>query len=230
MTPLIAVLIPTRGTLFTKTVAALDRELGKIPHATFYTTDLPIPDCRNKLVEQALDCGVPFTHLLMVDDDVIIPEGGVQAMLDKNEPVTLIDYPSHYTSGEGKNTGNVAYDQWLPGEDTKGKTILWAGLGCTLVQTDVFKKLQRPYFRRGGQMFDRLRNGKKILYGIAGGQAGEDYEFYSDCIKAGYTVTQVDGMVAGHAKIMRHVGIVEEGKYVKQHDIHIADKIERPIK
>jgi hypothetical protein len=230
MTPLLAVLIPTRGTLFTKTIAALDRELARIQHAKFYTTDLPIPDCRNQLVEQALDSGVPFTHLLMVDDDVIIPVGGVQAMLDKQEPITLIDYPSHYTSGEGKNTGNVAYDNWMPGDDTAGKPIMWAGLGCTLVEVSVFEKLSRPYFRRGGQAFDRLRNGKKVLYGKADGFGGEDFEFYQDCIAQGFTVTQVEGVVAGHAKIMRHVGIVEDGKYIKQHDIHIADKIERPIK
>ena len=230
MKPLLAVLIPTRGLLFTKTIASLDRELVAIPNAKFYTTDLPIPDCRNYLVEQALDSGVPFTHLLMVDDDVIIPEGGVQAMLDADQDIALIDYPSHWTSAEGRNKGNVAYDNWQPGDPTDGKEILWAGLGCTLVKVEVFSKLKRPYFRKGGQMFDRLRNGKKVLYGIAGGDGGEDYEFYTDCRDAGYVIHRIDGMTAGHAKVMRHVGVIEQGKYVKQHDIVIEDTIKEPIK
>ena len=230
MSPILAVLIPTRGLIFTKAVAALDRELVRIPHVRYYTTDLPLPDCRNELVERALDSGVGFTHLLMVDDDVIVPEGGVQAMLDLYVDIALIDYPNHWTSAEGKNKGNVAYDNWQPGDPTEGKEILWAGLGCTLVKVGVFAKLKRPYFRKGGQMFDRLRNGKKVLYGIAGGDGGEDYEFYTDCREQGYTVNQVPNMTAGHAKVMRHIGVIEQGKYVKQHDIVIENTIKEPIK
>lgn len=230
MKPLIAVLIPTRGLVFTKTIAALDSEMFKHPHVRFYTTDLPIPDCRNELVQRALDSGIEFTHLLMVDDDVIIPPGGVQAMLDMDEDVVVIDYPSHWTHEKGKNKGNVAYDNWQPGDDTEGKEIVWAGLGCTLVKTSVFDKLKRPYFRRGGQLFDRLRNGKKVLYGIAGGDGGEDFEFYTDLREAGFVIHQVKDMVAGHAKVMRHVGVVEQGKYIKQHEIVIEQSIEEPIK
>lgn len=226
----IAVLIPTRGLLFTEMMSALDRELSQYRHTRYYTVDLPIPDCRNALVQKAQDSGLPFTHYLMVDDDVILPKGGLKAMLDMDKDIVLIDYPSHWMSAEGKNKGNVAYKNWLPGEPTEGKEILWAGLGCTLVKAELFEKLEKPYFRRGGQMFDRLRNGRKVLYGIAGGDGGEDYEFYQDCLSKGYVIHQVHGMTAGHAKVMRHVGVVEQGKYVKCHEIKIENVIEEPLK
>lgn len=220
---MIAVLIPTRGTLFTQTVAALDRELTPYVHVRFYTTNLPIPDCRNALMEQAMSSGLPFTHYLMMDDDVFMPEGGLQAMLDMDTEVVVIDYPSHWT-GKNANCGNVAYT------DASNAEIYWAGLGCTLVKAEVFDRLKKPYFRSGGQMLHLLPNGRKVTYGVRVSHGGEDFEFYQDCRALGIKIQQVKGMVAGHAKIMRHVGVIEEGKYAKQHDIHVADKIERPLK
>lgn len=222
--PIVAVLIPTRGTLFSLTAAALDRELGRYKHVKYYTVDLPIPDCRNALIKQAQDSGLPFTHYLMVDDDVIIPQGGLDAMFALDTEVAIIDYPTHWM-GKHANEGNIAYDS------TNKDEILWAGLGCTLVKTGVFEKLERPYFRSGGAFYDQLRNGKKVLYGARVNSAGgEDYEFFTDCRTLGYKVVAVPGMVAGHAKIMRHIGVMEQDKYVKQHDIFIADTIERPNK
>lgn len=223
----LAVLIPTRGTLFTATAVALLRELKPYDYELFFTVDLPIPDCRNYLAEQALKTDA--THLLWIDDDVVLPVGGLKAMLSLDQPVVLIDYPTHWL-GKGAKTGNIAYDGWLPGKPTDNLPILWGGLGCTLVKREVFDRLEKPYFRRGGQMFDILPNGKKVLYGVSQGGGGEDYEFYYDCRQTGIPIVQVRGMVAGHAKVMRHVGIIESGKYQKQHDIRISDEIERPIK
>lgn len=227
--PYIAVLVPTRGLLFTDTVMALLRELTAFHHAFFFTKDLPLPMCRNALVKQARNCGEPFTHYLMIDDDVVIPENGLQAMLDLDSPVVLIDYPTH-AMGMGANTGNIAYMTWKEGDSTEGKEICWGGLGCTLVQAGVFNTLPYPYFRKGGMLFDRDKEGKIVLYGEGGGDGGEDFEFYQDLKKKGYEIKQVHGMVAGHAKVMKHVGVIEHGKYVKQHDIHVAQAIERPFK
>jgi hypothetical protein len=111
-----------------------------------------------------------------------------------------------------------------------GKKIIWAGLGCCLVERNVFDSLTRPYFRKGGQLFDRNTNGKIILYGQAGGDGGEDFEFFQDIFSLGHEITQVPDMVAGHCKVMKHIGVVTPGKYVSQHDIMVADKISKPLK
>jgi hypothetical protein len=192
------------------------------------TDDLPIPDCRNALVEGVM--GVEgLTHVLMVDDDVILPKGGLKAMLDMDADCVIIDYPTHWM-GKGEGTGTATYDNWKIGEDFVGKEIIWAGLGCCLVKAEVFNRLEKPYFRKGGQLFDRDKNGKVHLYGLAGGDGGEDFEFFQDLRKIGIKVTQVPGMVAGHAKVMKQVGVITPGKYVTRHEIIVADKINRPLK
>lgn len=227
MKPKIAVLIPTRGTLFTAAIHAVIREIAGYDNKIFFTTNLPIPDCRNDLLKRAKKIG-GFTHYLMVDDDVIMPEGGLQAMLDLKKPVTLIDYPTHWT-GKHAGMGNVAYVQWKEGEPLRGE-IMWAGLGCTLVEASVFDQFGEDPFRTGGQFFDVLPNGKKILYGVRQGSGGEDFEFYTDLREKGIEIAQVEGISCGHAKVLRHIGVIEEGKYAKQHDIHVSEGITRPHK
>jgi hypothetical protein len=227
--PFIAVLIPTRGLIFTKTMLALQRELAPYDHAYFMTTDLPLPDCRNKLVEAAIGSKLPFTHYLMVDDDNIVPVGGLQAMLASGLDVAVIDYPTHW-GGKAQNTGTAVYDEWKEGDKVEGKKMLWAGLGCTLTKASVFDSLKKPFFRKGGQIFDRDKNGKIVLYGIGGGDGGEDYEFFFDCRAKGLTVDVVHGFIAGHAKVIKQVGVITSGKYVHQHEITINDQVDRPLK
>lgn len=225
MNPVVALMIPTRGTIFTKAIMAALREVSAYDYAVFTTTDLPIPDCRNALVEQAEQSGIPFTHYLMIDDDVVIPQDGLAKMLALDAEVVLIDYPTHWMSDEGRNTGNIAYS------DDQKTEVLWGGLGCTLVKAEVFSKLEKPYFIPGGRRFNLLKGGKKQLMERRDyAEGGEDFEFYDACRKLGYKLRQVEGLVAGHAKIMHHVGVLEKGKYIKQHDVHIADVIERPLK
>lgn len=216
---LIAVLIPTRGLIFTKTQMALIRELTPYDHAYFYTYDLPIPDCRNALVEAAKKSEIVFTHYLMIDDDVILPEGGLKAMLEANVDVAVIDYPTHWM-GKGANTGTAVYS---------GEELLFAGLGCVLVKADAQAKL--PPFRRGGRYMDVDKKGRKVLYGEqVNNDGGEDFEWFQDAKNAGLTIKMIPNLVAGHAKVMKHIGVITPGKYISQHDIHVADRIDKPLK
>lgn len=227
--PLLAVLIPTRGFIFTKTMMALIRELSAFDHAYFFTYDIPLPDSRNALVQSAVDSKIPFTHYLMIDDDIVLPELGIKDMLILDKPIVLIDYPSHWM-GKGANTGTAVYDEWLEGDPVEGRPVLFGGLGCSLIKKEVIEALEQPYFRKGGKQFDRDKKGKIHLYGVGSGDGGEDFEFYQDCKAKGFEITMVHGKVCGHAKVMKHIGVITPGKYVTQHDIIIANKIERPLK
>jgi hypothetical protein len=225
--PLIAVCMPTRGLVFTKTLEGLLSNVGEYDHFWSVCDDLPLPESRNKVVEEALT--KKPTHLLLIDDDVVMLEGTLTEMLKSKKPVVIVDYPTHWM-GKGEGTGMAVYDQWKEGDSLEGKKMLWAGLGCVLVGASVFEKLPKPYFRKGGQLFDRDKNGKVTLYGIAGGDGGEDYEFFHDLRENGIEYQMLHIVTAGHAKVMKHVGVVSPGKYVKQHDIHVAYEVVRPLK
>lgn len=233
MTPLIAVLVPTRGLIFTKVVEALMCELAPYEHSWCMTDNLPLPHSRNALVDWAQGSGLPFTHYLLVDDDTVIPQGGLKAMLESGNDVSVIDYPSHW-GGKGANTGLAVYHDWLAGQPVEGKELFFAGLGCVLVTHEAMAVVTELNdgitFRKGGRKFDRDANGKVIEYDVGSGHGGEDYEFFQDCRKLGLKVAVMHGYVAGHAKVMRHIGVITPDKYVSQHDISINSVIERPLK
>ena len=225
-------IMPTRGIIYTKAEVALEDELLKnnIVPWILRTDNKPIPDCRNILVENALK--TPATHFLMVDDDVIIPEGGLKAMLDKDTDITFIDYPMHYSEGRWDAMGTATYDNWLPGEEFKDKDVAWAGLGCCLVRREVFEKLDKPWFRTFQKAFLRDDKGKITLKKddekLGGG--GEDVYFFLEAKKAGFKVKAVQDMVCGHARLSRVVTAFADGKYNTQHRIVINNKVEKPYR
>lgn len=230
----IITLQPTRGLLFTKAQQALEQELLANRQVPFIlrTDNLPIPDCRNKLVETALTIK-DWTHALLVDDDIIIPEGGLKAMLDKGTDIAFIDYPMHYTGDKWGAVGTATYDNWLPGQDWKDKPVAWAGLGCALAKREVFEKLDKPWFMKTSKTFARDDNGKITMSGddarVSGG-GGEDTYFYMKAREKGFKIANVYGMTAGHARIVRTVKAVEEGKYQTQHKIAINEVIKCPYR
>lgn len=223
--------MPTRGAIFTKTEVALEQEMienGQLPYI-LRTDNKPLPECRNILVENALK--TQATHFLMIDDDVIMPVGGLKKMIEANTDIAFIDYPMHFEGDRWGNMGTATYDEWLPGDDTKGKPIKWAGLGCCLVKREVFEKMKKPWFVKLDQGFIRDSNGKMILdkTDLELGGGGEDVYFFIEAQKLGFKVKQVEG-ACGHARFARIVGAFTEGKYQMQHKIVVNNKVEKPYR
>lgn len=228
----IITLMPTRGLIFTKTQQALEEELLHNDQIPFIlrTDNLPIPDCRNKLVENALQ--IPeWTHALLIDDDVIMPPRGLQYLIEVNTDIAVIDYPMHHTGEKWGDMGTATYDYWLPGQDWGDKPLAWGGLGCALVKREVFEKLSKPWFDDFGRTFDRDDDGKITLHSkkIDIGGGGEDVYFMLKAKEAGFSIKQAKG-VAGHARIVRTVGALTQGKYSKVHRIAVNSRIERPYR
>jgi hypothetical protein len=220
--------MPTRGTIFTKAQVAFEQEMienGQLPF-TLRTDNQPIPDCRNNLAEQGLK--TQATHFLLLDDDVIMPVGGLKRLIEADTDIAFIDYPMHYEGSRWGNMGTATYDNWLPGDPTEGKPIKWAGLGCTLVKREVFEKMAVP-FKLLGQAFRRDDKGKMILdkSDLELGGGGEDAYFFIEAQKLGFKVKQVEGC-CGHARFARIVGAFNEGKYSTQHKIVVNNVVEKP--
>lgn len=236
----IITLMPTRGIMFTVAQEAYEREMinnNQIPFC-LRTKDVPIPDCRNQLVGEARQQDW-WTHALLLDDDIVMPEGGLKALIEANTDVAFIDYP-HHMEGFDKDKlvdlsyGVAVYDNWRPGQPTDDKDIAWAGLGCVLVKREVFEKMEGPIFQCTNWTYKRdidtgeLRMGKAGDYEDAG-NAGEDTFFYFNLRRLNIKAKKIPNMVAGHLRIERLVYRMQKGRYQMQHQIKVNNRIDKPL-
>lgn len=173
---MISVVLPTRGLVFTQTEIALEENLRGIEHKIYRSFNLPIPECQNVLVEQAL-CDSP-SHILFVEEDIVIPKGGVKRMIQKYAPIAFIDYGVAGWSCRAMKRDNL-------------NDILWCGLGCTLVRKDVFDVLEKPYFRTDKAL--RLNDWTWIDVPKERQYGGQDIYFFMKARDKGLRPIQVSG-------------------------------------
>lgn len=146
-------------------------------------------DCaraRNQIAEISLKYG--FDYVLMVDSDIILPNDALVKLLEQPVDICLGVYPrKNTTTGQTEifklghkdfvdaNNMNLA-EITSPGRmDIKG-----GGLGCALINTQVFKELPKPWFYY-------------VQYN-SGAVLSEDNYFCSQAAKIGKTI-QVDTRV-----------------------------------
>jgi hypothetical protein len=175
----IAVVLPTRGLIFTEVMVALLRELKGYEYSIFMSWDRVIPDSHNELTKEALLAD----YILFLEEDVVMPEGSLEKMIGKGDIVAL-DYGvqgySCITTFQGEN--------------------MWCGLGCTLVKREVFEKLEYPYFRSDKALL--LNDWPEIKWIEAGEQAygGHDIYFGIKAREKGFKIIKAEGE-ARHLKL-----------------------------
>jgi hypothetical protein len=136
----IAIVTPSRGLVHTRTMESiyetvkLAKAFDDIIWEHFFSHDKPIPQAQNYLIKKALDWEADY--ILSVEEDNIIPREGLKKMLHKMRlppvGVVCIDYPV-----TAKGVGGVC---------RKNNKIMWCGLGCTLIASWVFEKIDKPWF------------------------------------------------------------------------------------
>jgi len=126
----IGVVLPSRGAILSETVESLLENIKDIPSRVYISHNLPIPDSFNQLTDKAL-ADEP-THLFFMNDDVVLGKNMLKNMLQENKPVVV-----------GHCRINDGYDGFY---EQNGE-ITMCGTACLLVRADVFKKLDKPYFR-----------------------------------------------------------------------------------
>jgi hypothetical protein len=127
----VAVILPSRGLIFSRTAEEILKNVKDVPHRIFFAHRLPIPDCFEKPVLEALKGS--YSHIWFVEDDMILPPDTLKRLLDMDKAVVTVDYP---TTDYG---GGAMFK-------VKGQ-VIFAGTGCTLVRREVFDELKPPYFR-----------------------------------------------------------------------------------
>jgi hypothetical protein len=212
--------MPSRGIILTEVQDALDRELAnndQIP-LILRTHDMPLPICRNYLIETALK--LDWTHILLMDDDVILPKGGLKELIKLKTDVAIMDYPMK-SLGADKSYGTVVTD--------KDKSVAWAGLGACLIRREVFEKISQPWFVCTQYSIRRSNSGQ---IGFFAGQkdseqhsAGEDTYFFLQARKEGFKM-KVAKKIAEHCYIEQMVSPVANGRYQSSHKIVKRDHID----
>lgn len=129
----LAVVIPSRGLMFSQTLEELMCELEGYNYEIFWSHENPLPKCFNDPTERALADSDVFA-VLFVEDDMIIPKGILKKMFAVKYPVVALDYPFQQ---QGDSTCL---------HDPKGMAF-WTGTGFLLVAKSVLKQMEKPIWR-----------------------------------------------------------------------------------
>jgi len=201
---MIAVVQPSRGLIFTEALNALDKGLQKYNHKFYRTHDMIIPECFNYLTEQALNDGAEY--ILYSEEDTVMPDGAMERLLLADADITCIDYA---VSGYSCIARNKDTDE-----------ILWCGLGCTLVKSEVFSKLEKPYFRSDKVLL--LNSWPNVEWVSAGEQSygGQDIYFCMMAREKGFKIKQVEGEC-------KHLKLMELGRPEINKGLHIVEEKEK---
>lgn len=191
----VGIILPSRGLIFAEVIKSIEEQrTPSILTQYFISTDKTIPDCLNTLVDEALESR--FDYLLFVEEDTVPPKGSIAAMVDlarkADAPLCVcIDYPLY----------NGASSIWT---SKKTGEIVFCGFGCTLVDTRIFEKLQKPYFRTDMELMmgegadgneTRWQETKRAGYGR------HDIYFFKTLTEAGFKICVLPGVVGKHLEL-----------------------------
>jgi hypothetical protein len=157
----LAVILPSRGLMFSETFEELLNELEGFNYEIFWAHGKSLPECFNEPTERALADKDVFA-VLICEDDMIIPKGILREMFDTGYPVTALDYPFQ------QNGDSTCL------HDPNGYAY-YTGTGFMLLARGVLEQMEKPVWRTN-QTFDlfidkdtihwwpRLLN--KVYYGL----------------------------------------------------------------
>ena len=189
----VCTLIASRGLVHTRTMESVlanleNLELYPGPHPILFSHDKGIPDAQNDLVERALLTDA--THFWFVEEDNTFPPETLFRMLAEQMPVVAVDYP----------VGAKAYSTIM---EKKGE-IWWCGLGCTLIDREVFADLRYPWFRTDKTW--RITDAETmelVEENIPNKYGGHDINFGMELRRVGIPIVAVSGLVSGHLEVIK---------------------------
>lgn len=146
----LAVILPSRGLLFSQSFEELLAELEPFDYKIYFAHGRPIPDCFNEPLELALK-DKKVTHILFAEDDMALPQGILKKMIDLNVPATALDYPF-------KKNGEATILH-----DPDGYA-LYSGTGFLLVWREILDKMPRPVFRTDLAWDVRIQKGTLYMW------------------------------------------------------------------
>ena len=208
----ILIAVPTFETIYPDTYKSL-WDLDKCGHEVLFESvrGYDVATARNHIAQKALDLNADY--VLMVDNDVVLPENALKLLLEDARDVNLGYYahrgPDNLYHGNTcicrlkDKDGNEYYHYPLEStylaEEMHGMAeaglkkieVHGGGMGCALIRTEVFRKATYPWF-------------DWVNYGSANrGMLSEDLYFCSVCRAFGIKVYSDVRVGCGH--LLRHV-------------------------
>lgn len=185
----LAVIVPSRGLMFSETLQELLRELEGIPHEIYWAHEKSLPECFNEPTERAMADPDVFA-LLFCEDDMKLPKGILQEMFDQNYALVALDYPFQQNGDSTCLHDPNGYD-------------FWTGTGFLLVARQILENMVKPIWRTD-TTFDPFidkdtihfwpRKLTKVYYGL------HDLRFGLVLYSAGMPIKVLD-RVAGQRKL-----------------------------
>lgn len=210
----LAVVVPSRGLMFSETFEELLNELEGFNYEIFWAHERPLPECFNEPTEQALQDKDVFA-VLFCEDDMIIPKGILHKMFEQNYPVVALDYPFK------KNGDSTCH------HDPHGYAY-YTGTGFLLVARQILENMEKPIWRTN-IIFDPFidkdtihfwpRKLDDIHYGL------HDLYFGMILYSSGVPILPMS-ITAGQRKL-RKLG--EKGVNNGQHDIYEITEVGRDM-
>jgi len=165
-----------------------------------------VGQARNMIVDHAL--ALNATYIMFIDDDVVLPQYAVQRLgyaLDTRGPKL---YPESniavcggiYMSKEElttpvvyKKDGLGASWDWKLDEIFEVESV---GTGCMLIATEVFKHLEKPYFKT-------VEEYVQMEDGVGCQKMTDDIYFCKKVRAAGFKILANGGVICGHYDIKK---------------------------
>lgn len=129
----LAVIVPSRGLMFSETLEELLRELDSFNYEIFWSHGNGLPKCFNEPTEKALKDKDVFA-LLFCEDDMKLPKGILKKMFATQYPVVALDYPF-----QQQGDATVLHDPH--------GYAYWSGTGFLLVAKQVLQQMEKPIWR-----------------------------------------------------------------------------------
>lgn len=152
--------IPARDTVYQYTYdSIINLDISDLDVSVHHSIGYGIAQSRNKLADYAIEKG--FSHILYLDDDVVLPSDALKNLLEHNREAVFGYYPrrskkgiyegyvSVYKMGESSYTKKFS-EKELKESRENGEYLLrihGGGMGCSLIKSSVFDKLDFPYFK-----------------------------------------------------------------------------------
>ena len=122
--------MPSRGLIFSETIEEVLREVAPFDFKIFFAHARPIPEAFNEPMNLILKGD--FTHVWIVEEDMVIPKGILRELLSLNTPIATMDYPA---------VEGVMCVQ----RDINGR-VEYTGTGCLLIERSVLDLVEKPIF------------------------------------------------------------------------------------